>query len=427
MAPHAKPTDKKTFKEANIQKTNGGKECCKNAQKIIEQLLQRIERLEMQQSTTSEIVEHFTLNVLDQMNGLTDTVVKLDGAGVQQNTAQLKICKAVQENSERIQALGHDLKKAEQAIASVADRQEELAAGWVSTQEKLQNVTINSTQSKSTDGNAFFLGGIQTLKKFYQSPNADPAEIVHYLLKDLNLYCSMERCTIADGQARSAGDRMKARAVVIVMRSPHHKKEAIVCIKRYLGECNVKNVTVSDTFPTNKMERVKILSRIAQKEKNDKKIVRYRVVNKGGNTVLQTQRRNKDTFKDVQLTDDQIASFVGGSLVNGPTPIDTNQLQKGLSPPAIVCNSSMKPELEEKDNNSSDSSKERVATVDNTQPLEYMRMASPVRQGVPSPPPASVTRNKTNTNFNSNGICDRRRWDSSRQQRYNRGTSRTAH
>ena len=304
-----------TARKLNTRKTNQEKSCCQNTQETIDLLLQRIQALELKQSQASDSLDRLTSNTLDHMNTLTDTVVRIDEAVEGQKNEQIKLYTELQDTKEQAKAISHDLHKTQQSVAQIAGKQDKLTHEWTKLQEKLQQSNINVAQNQTvTDDHALFLGGIHALRDFFKSPNADPAQIVKYLLMDLHMYCSMDRCGLADGQARTAGDRMQARAMVIVMRSVQHKKETIIRIKRYLGQNQIRNVTVSDIFPPDKIEKVKAYSRYAQKAKNEKKIARYRVVNKEGNVTLQIQERNNGKYKDYQPTEEQLASSSQDSM-----------------------------------------------------------------------------------------------------------------
>jgi len=317
-------------KEANYQN-----QCCMKTQEIIEQLMSRIQQLELNQATTACTLDRFTSNSIDQMNGLTDTIVRLDSVVSKHDDDIIKIVTDVQEANERIHVLGHDIKKTDQTVTAVAGRQDQLALEWANMQKKLLSATVNNssnTTQKNDDNAAFFLGGIHTLKEFYQSPNADPAQIARFLLTDLHMYCSMERCSIADSQARSTNDRRSARAVIIVMRSAQHKREAIIRIKRYLGQHGIRNVTVNDIFPQGSIDRVKVLSKFAQKGKNEQKILKYRVINKEGAPTLQIMTSSNNRFHDFHPTDEQLASLNEGSLAaGGPTPMETDSSAMQIS------------------------------------------------------------------------------------------------
>ena len=197
---------------------------------------------------------------------------------------------------------------------------------WMTMKEQIQTANFQSRALPEQD-TALFLGGIHSLREFFNKPDSDPAQIVRDLLVDLHLYCSLDKTYIADGQARTAGDRRQARAMILIMRSVQHKKEAIIRIKRYLSQYTIKNVTVSDIFPADQMDMVKKLSKYAQHKKNNGVIIKYRVVNKNNKAVLQTQKNNREQFKDNNPTEEQLNTFLSTLDNNQPMEMDTNNHQ----------------------------------------------------------------------------------------------------
>jgi hypothetical protein len=238
----------------------------------------------------------------------------------------------VGENGERIQVLNHDVQKTQQGVMELSAKQDSLRNQWATMKEQIQASSAQSRAQPEQD-TALFLGGIQTLREFFNRPDSsDPAQIVRDLLVDIHLYCSLDKTYIADGQARTAGDRRQARAMILVMRSVQHKKEAIIRIKRYLSQFTIKNVTVSDIFPADQMDMVKKLSKYAQHKKTSGAIIKYRVVNKNNRAVLQTQKNNREPFKDDNPTDDQLSSFL--NTINNNQPMDTDN--NAVSRPSVV-------------------------------------------------------------------------------------------
>ncbi len=86
----------------------------------------------------------------------------------------------------------------------------------------------------------------------------DPVEVVAAVLRELVLYCSVDRIYVADNQASS---RLEARAVVLHMRSSFHKCDAMVKVKQYLSRHQVREAAVRDCFPSAVMEVVRNLNR----------------------------------------------------------------------------------------------------------------------------------------------------------------------
>ncbi len=66
------------------------------------------------------------------------------------------------------------------------------------------------------------------------------------MLKELSLYCSVDRIYVTDNQAPT---RLEARAVVLYMRSAFHKRDTMVKVKKYLARHQVREAAVRDCFP----------------------------------------------------------------------------------------------------------------------------------------------------------------------------------
>ncbi len=80
----------------------------------------------------------------------------------------------------------------------------------------------------------------------------------------------MDRMVLADGQARQEKNRMKARAIIIVMRSPNHKREALIRIKRFLAQQQIREVSISDCFPNQSMDKARALARMGAEQRRER-------------------------------------------------------------------------------------------------------------------------------------------------------------
>ena len=176
--------------------------CCKATEEVISQLLQRINILESRQQTTADVVERFTSNQIDQMNTIASAMERIDETVGQQANRIQQIGNENEETMGRILRVSHNLKKTEQNITTIAGKVDTLEANWDKLKTKFDNIAVNPAAAAAAAGqemsqqhdekNAFFLGGIHVLRDFYQSPRADPAQIVRFLLSDVHLYCCME-------------------------------------------------------------------------------------------------------------------------------------------------------------------------------------------------------------------------------------------
>jgi multimeric flavodoxin WrbA len=132
------------------------------------------------------------------------------------------------------------------------------------------------------------IGGLQGLRKFYQAPRVDPAQLVRNILYDLWIPSTRVKIVIADKTASDAKDRQKARAMIVTMQSAKQKKDTIQKIKRYLLHWGIEETSVEDYFPSQTLSKAKQLRRAAAEMKREGRIHGYRVINVQGTVVLQT-------------------------------------------------------------------------------------------------------------------------------------------
>jgi hypothetical protein len=66
------------------------------------------------------------------------------------------------------------------------------------------------------------------------------------LMRDMGIYAGMDSIVLADNAAKS---RLEVRAVIIHMRSPFHKRAAMVILRRELASQRLPGTTVRDCFP----------------------------------------------------------------------------------------------------------------------------------------------------------------------------------
>ncbi len=110
-------------------------------------------------------------------------------------------------------------------------------------------------------------------------------EVISTVMRDIHMYCTVDRIFLADTQA---ANRVNTRAVVIYMRTPFHKREAMIKLKRFLAHWKVQEATVRDCFPTEVMERARHLASYgAHLRRTEDSVRRYQVINRGGEPVLQ--------------------------------------------------------------------------------------------------------------------------------------------
>jgi hypothetical protein len=138
--------------------------------------------------------------------------------------------------------------------------------------------------------NSIFLAGIPSIRARLRLPNtADPVYVVSCFLRELEIYSGMDSIVIADNAAQT---RTAARAVIIHMRSNFHKRGAIATLRRELARQKMPDTAVRDCFPTAIMDKVKKYIRFAMKLKTAGKIDKFQIVNRKGQPILQTGKRN---------------------------------------------------------------------------------------------------------------------------------------
>jgi hypothetical protein len=161
---------------------------------------------------------------------------------------------------------------------------------------------------------AFFLGGIPQLRSLLElGQRADPMEVVSSVMRDVRMYCAVDRIFLADTQATN---RLEARAVVIYMRTPFHKREAMIKLKRYLAHWEVQEATVRDCFPTDVMERARNLASYgAHLRRTEDSIRRYQVVNRNGEPILQVAGGN-GRYVDQAIDEEALKALIAGQAAN---------------------------------------------------------------------------------------------------------------
>jgi hypothetical protein len=221
--------------------------------------------------------------------------------------------KGVQDQQEKVaQSMQNRLVEAEKSIegihhtvAKITSKQEAMSAEWKRITSNLDH-SVPSLQNDQSS--SLFLGGLQNLRGWRNDYESDPLELVEELMQHLHIFYFMDRISMADNNARNSGDRLAARAVIITMRSPHHRREAIIKIKRWLNDQRhngLEGVTVGDCFPNNMVLRARKLGKYAFEKKKQGHLHRFRVINRRGEAVLQISKKDKP-FEDCHPTDDEL-------------------------------------------------------------------------------------------------------------------------
>jgi len=162
-----------------------------------------------------------------------------------------------------------------------------------------------ASPSADTCETGIFVSGIQELKRAYNMDiSDDPVTVAGKLMDEIGSYFAISRIYVADRAVNSA-NRHEARAVIIYLTSVYHKRQAAVALKKYLKGKRLR-VTVSDVFPAQETQRAIALNRYAYERRQDKSMVRTRVVNKNGSAVLQSIRGRGESYKDFKVPEESL-------------------------------------------------------------------------------------------------------------------------
>jgi hypothetical protein len=141
------------------------------------------------------------------------------------------------------------------------------------------------------------------------------------------------------------------------------------------------------------MDMVKKLSKYAQHKKNSGIIVKYRVVNKNNKAVLQTQKNNREQFKDDNPTEEQLTAFLSTIDNNQPMEMDNTDHQATL-PTTGNTNSSSRQRQDRPANTGTTAhpaTQQRAAT---NNPSQTMRTTT----NKPAIPPRTAATNNNSNN-----------------------------
>jgi hypothetical protein len=225
---------------------------------------------------------------------LVDMEVRTDTACadvVEANQVAKKSETIAKKSLEIAQACKADVKALEGRMSALRKIQDDMVLNvsrlQTCTTEQQPTLPIRSAEDSE---NSIFLAGIPSIRARLRLPNtADPVYVVSCFLRELEIYSGMDSIVIADNAAQT---RAAARAVIIHMRSNFHKRGAIAILRRELARQKMQDTAVRDCFPTAIMEKVKRYIRFAMKLKTAGKIDKFQIVNRRGQPVLQTGKRN---------------------------------------------------------------------------------------------------------------------------------------
>ena len=279
----------------------------------------------------------------------------MQDAIISNRTALSKMDNHLIDTSRRVTALETSIKSLQHAAATTASWKSTMEAGTKKMADQLSRGTRGegaTNNQRDTSDSSFFIGGMYILRDWYGDRYADPAEIVSCILKQTHLICSVEKMTLADKAAREKGCRLAARAMIVTMRSPMMKKEAIIQIKGWLAREGIRRgVTVCDSFSAEVQSNVRSMGRYADQKKKEGLFFQYRVINKDGAALLQTKEKKRDSYRDRTVSEHQLSAFQKAPRAQH---IETPQTSKNPPPqlPSSTSTSNQSNSNQQQTNNS---------------------------------------------------------------------------
>jgi len=268
---------------------------------------------------------------MDHLQKMTDALERHDTQLSMHSTTLSRMENQILDTDTRVDRVEASMKSLQHAAAStaswkataesnmkkMADQFSRLETGGASSNNRVDN---NNTSS-------FFFGGMYALRDWYGDSFADPAEMVSFVLKKTHLFCSVERMNLADNENR--GNRLAARAMIVTMRTPMMRKEAIIQLKRWLAKEGImRGVTVCDSFTPDMQTTVRAMGRYADQQKKEGHLHQYRVINKDGAALLQVKEKRGDSYRDKLVSDQQLASHQRAPERATPMEQDTRQMRE---------------------------------------------------------------------------------------------------
>jgi len=310
-----------------------------------------VERLETLQQSYQSLQEERQEN-LQQM---ADAITKIADSLYKNTTVISSMDNHLIDTSRRVTALETSIKSLQHAAATTASWKSTMEAGTKKMADQLSRGTSGegvTNNQRDTSDSSFFIGGMYILRDWYGDRYADPAEIVSCILKQTHLICSVEKMTLADKAAREKGSRLAARAMIVTMRSPMMKKEAIIQIKGWLAREGIRRgVTVCDSFSAEVQSNVRSMGRYADQKKKEGLFFQYRVINKDGAALLQTKEKKRDSYRDRTVSEHQLSAFQKAPRAQH---IETPQTSKNPPPqlPSSTSTSNQSNSNQQQTNNS---------------------------------------------------------------------------
>ncbi len=215
----------------------------------------------------------------------------------------------MQQNDERVERIEKKVEEHTSSLSRISRQLDSIRAdGTINTgkaqagEYNIANMTEGEKMMREVElsTRAFMLVGIQNLKPFMGlHPSTDPNEVMNRLLYGLQLFASIDRVVPVDLKHKR---RQESNIVIVYMRSENMKKEAILGIKKILrdGSLSSKDVVVKDSFHPSKIDQMRELTKRGITLREDKKIYKFRVVNRNGQPILQTGSSLEGQYKDYE-------------------------------------------------------------------------------------------------------------------------------
>ena len=299
-----------------------------NYSKLYEEFRRQEAELKQTKESLAAVRSDFDCNSSEQLtaySNMAGKITHLKGVQDQQEEIALSMQNRLVIAERSIEGIHH-------TVAKITSKQEAMSAEWKRITSSLdQNVpSLQNDQSSS-----LFLGGLQGLRGWRNDYESDPLELVGELMQHLHIFYFMDRISMADNSARDSGDRLAARAVIITMRSPHHRREAIIKIKKWLNDQRhngLEGVSVGDCFPNNMVMRARKLGKYAFERKKQGQLHRFRVINRRGEAVLQISQKDRP-FEDCHPTEEELEGREQASEDNQEQEMDVeNNAEAGPQP-----------------------------------------------------------------------------------------------
>ena len=142
------------------------------------------------------------------------------------------------------------------------------------------------------------LGAIQEAVGDMIPRGVDPVDVVRRLLGHVGMQFYMTRVQLLGVTVTEAG--REAKSAIIHFTSEFHKNEALIRVKKVLGQLGTAGVIAEHCFPASALEDVRLLKYYGYQQKASGKAAKYRIVNRDGRPVLQTGATPLGRYTDLQ-------------------------------------------------------------------------------------------------------------------------------